>query len=47
MIIDPKGQPVHEAVDGSVVLADLSRSSLQAFREKFPVYMEGDDFIIS
>lgn len=47
MIIDPKGQPVHETVDGSVVLADLSRSSLQAFREKFPVYMEGDDFIIS
>lgn len=44
MIVDPKGQPVHSELDGGVIVADLSRSELKAFREKFPVYLEGDDF---
>ncbi len=47
MIIEPKGQPVHIEVSPGIITADLSRSDLNVFREKFPVYMEGDNFMMA
>ena len=45
IIVDPKGQLIHSELDGcGMIAADLSRSELKTFREKFPVYLEGDDF---
>lgn len=44
MIVDAKGVPIHRETDSGLVVAELSKSELNRFREKFPVYMEGDRF---
>ncbi len=44
MIVDAKGGPIHRETDSGLVVAELSKSELNRFREKFPVYMEGDRF---
>lgn len=46
MIVDAKGQPVHTDIGNRVIIAELSRADLSRFRNKFPVYREGDDFQI-
>ena len=49
MIVDPRGNIVSEisAYDESVKTISLSLNELIAFREKFPVHLDADDFRIN
>jgi len=46
-IISPKGEPIF-TVDGmeAIKTVELSANSLQAYRDKFPAFMDADDFNI-
>lgn len=46
-IISPKGEAIYsnEGTEGTRTM-ELSANSLQAFRDRFPAYMDGDDFNI-
>ncbi|MFG6390479.1 nitrilase-related carbon-nitrogen hydrolase, partial [Muribaculum sp.] len=43
-IIEPKGHTIETIVTPVAVEAQLSMESLVGFRNKFPVYLEGDNF---
>lgn len=45
-IIDPKGQKIGTKTSPFIISASMSRPSLLRFRQKFPVYLEGDRFSI-
>lgn len=47
VIVEPKGHTVGTVDDLATLYAELSRSSLRHFREKFPVLDEADDINIS
>ncbi|PLX21607.1 MAG: amidohydrolase [Marinilabiliales bacterium] len=46
VIIDPKGQIIKKASDykDEIISAELSLVELNRFREKFPVFLDADDF---
>ena len=46
VIIDPKGRIIQKAKDyqEEIINADLSLSELNQFREKFPVFLDADEF---
>ena len=46
MLIDPYGKVIAECADGmeSVAVAEISMEELAAFRQKFPVLDDADDF---
>ena len=46
VIIDPKGRIIKKAEDyrEEIISADLSLNELNQFREKFPVFLDADDF---
>ncbi len=46
VIIDPKGRIIQKAKDyqEEIINADLSLNELNQFREKFPVFLDADDF---
>lgn len=46
VIVEPKGQPVGTVDEHATLYAELSRSSLRHFREKFPVLDEADEINI-
>jgi omega-amidase len=47
-IIDFNGKILaHEAMKSKVIEAELSKSELDAFRTKFPAYLDADDFILN
>lgn len=48
VIIDPKGQIIEKAQDykEEIISAELSLNELNAFREKFPVFLDADKFKI-
>lgn len=43
-IIDAKGRMIGEKYDSAIVTAELSKSSLDIFRKKFPILAEADRF---
>lgn len=46
--VDYLGQPMTEASDGEfVTTVTLDRAALQAFRDKFPAYLDADEFQLS
>ena len=46
-VIGPKGEPVFMIEDVEEIRTlELSANSLQAFRDRFPAYMDSDDFTI-
>ena len=46
VIIDPKGRIIQKAKDyeNEIISAELSLNELNQFREKFPVFLDADDF---
>jgi omega-amidase len=46
VIIDPKGRIIQKAKDyqEEIISADLSLNELNKFREKFPVFLDADNF---
>lgn len=46
-IISPKGEAIFKADDTEIVhTIELNANSLQAFRDRFPAYLDADDFTI-
>jgi len=47
-LIDAKGEPIWEAADGKEesVTVEIEKESLEAFRKKFPLGMDGDEFTL-
>ncbi|RME13611.1 MAG: nitrilase family protein [Bacteroidetes bacterium] len=48
MVVDFKGELLADAGDKeNIVIMDLDKEELMQFREKFPAYLDADDFLIS
>jgi hypothetical protein len=45
LVIDPKGEPLHDAGNTeNIQTTELSADTLMNWRAKFPAYLDADDF---